>query len=142
MYRHVFDKIGKSLNLKNWEEWYEIGHKEIVQHGGGIALGFYSGSIQALMSVYPEYNWQIWKFKHIPSTLWKSQKTQRQFFESLAKKLSISKPSDWGRITLVKVREHGGGTVLNIYNGSLHRAIKILFKGNCNVLFFFYFSKL
>lgn len=61
---------------------------------------------------------------------WQSKQNQKIFFETLAKKLSIAQPSDWGRITVSKIREHGGGSVLSIYDNSLRRALKVIFKGS------------
>lgn len=60
---------------------------------------------------------------------WQSYRNQKLFFETLAQKLSIAQPSDWGQITVAKIREHGGGTLMNMYNNSLRRALKAIFKG-------------
>lgn len=58
------------------------------------------------------------------------------FLDQLALKLNIKKPSDWGKIPVKKVQEHGGNALLlTYYKGSLFHCLKSVYKGrNNNVL--------
>lgn len=47
--------------------------------------------------------------------------------ESLAKKLNISTPKDWGKVTVAIIIENGGRSILKKYNGSLKEALISIF---------------
>lgn len=51
--------------------------------------------IRALMSVYPDSDWEPWKFSKLTKTFWKESKNQNNFVNSLAKKLNIKNWEDW-----------------------------------------------
>jgi hypothetical protein len=45
---------------------------------------------------------------------WTDPKNQRDFMDSLGKKLNIRKPDDWYNIDVKSVHEHGRRNVVNI----------------------------
>ena len=57
----------------------------------------------------------------LPHSYWSELKNQKKFFDSLANEAKITRLEDWYQISRDKVRECGGGGLLDRYNGSLRR---------------------
>jgi hypothetical protein len=59
----------------------------------------YSGSPSLLLAtVYPEYNWEPWKFVKVPKNMWKDEKTAKLYLESAGKQLGIKGLNDWYKL--------------------------------------------
>lgn len=62
----IFDKIATALFIKNPEDWYKAQSFDIAENGGKSVLALYGNSvIDALLDIYPEYDWRIYKFKKV-----------------------------------------------------------------------------
>src|SRR5271170_4757712 len=97
--RLCFDIVGKQLKLKSFDDWYNITQEDINQHGGRKVLSCYNGSpVNALLSIYPDFDWIIWKFKCVPQGFWKDKMNQKKFFDWVGKKLGIKSFEDWYNI--------------------------------------------
>lgn len=46
------------------------------------------------------------------------------FFESLANKLGIHNPKDWGKVPKRTVNQYGGDKILKLHNNSLWRSLR------------------
>jgi hypothetical protein len=67
-----------------------VKRKEISQRGGATLLRMhYKGSIAlALKAVYPEVEWQEWRFKgNLPKKYWKNKDNIRKYIEWLPKQV-------------------------------------------------------
>lgn len=60
----------------------------------------------------------------------KDTKIQREFLDTLATKLGVKRPSDWGVISKSKILAHGGSSVLRFYNNSIIKTLKSVYPGN------------
>lgn len=66
----------------------------------------------------------------LPNSYWKLEENRKLFLDDIAKKLSIKKPSDWGKVTVQHFYDLGGSSLLNnYYNGSLHACLQSVYKG-------------
>lgn len=111
-------------------DWGKITIREIRKNSG--VLTRYNGSIlSALKETFPEIPWQpewfqdLKKWKH-----WDIQENRRKFFELFASRRKISELKDWGKITVMEIRESGGAGLLGRYNDSLYSALKDSFPGS------------
>jgi hypothetical protein len=77
----------------------------------------------ALTSVYPEHEWLIWKFVHIPKGFFQKQENCKKFFEWLGKKLGVKNFEDWYNISLQDVVKYGGKNLLLFHGGSLRASL-------------------
>lgn len=59
---------------------------------------------------------------------WNRKENQRHFLEHLERKLGISNPKDWTKVSLHTFNENGGGRLLKIY-GSLRNTLQNVFPG-------------
>jgi hypothetical protein len=65
--RKCFDTVGKELNVKELDDWYNIKYLDIKDKGlAGLLASKYNASLaQALPKIYPEHNWEPWKFHRV-----------------------------------------------------------------------------
>jgi len=102
-HREFFDNLGKKLHIKRWEDWYGVKHSEITDNGGHSIISHYGNSfIKALMTVYHEYPWRIWKFNRVPNGFW-DEKSTRIMIEQLSSELGIRQLDDWWGVTTTKL---------------------------------------
>jgi hypothetical protein len=133
------DELAQKLHISKLDDWYGITNAMVKEHKGSGLLNCYNGSLRtgkivcltiltslALATIYPEHSWNTSKFTQLPQGYWKDIHHQRTFFEQLANKLGITKPTDWYSITNMDIIAHGGSGLLSRYYGNSLR------KGNCS----------
>jgi hypothetical protein len=87
------------LNIQSLDGWYKVKSADVISKGGSGLLQGYGGSlIAALQAVYPDHEWQEWRFKQIPGLLWQDPKNITRFFDWLGKELRITTVEDWYQI--------------------------------------------
>jgi hypothetical protein len=87
--RKYFDWLASSLNFKTWEDWYKVKSIPTKLASSCVHNNYQGWLLYALISIYPEHPWQLWKFARLPAQLWKTPQFQRQAFDQLAKELNI-----------------------------------------------------
>jgi hypothetical protein len=84
---------------------------------GGI-LRHYRTFVEAITTIYPDYPWQIWKFRQVPKGFWDNEDTVKHYLNWLTHHLGIRRLSEWKYVTsdtLIKLRAHS----LLLKNGGL-----------------------
>jgi hypothetical protein len=77
-----------------------------------------------LVAIYPEHNFKVWKFNHVPHQFWKDTTQQRELFDRIAGELNITTLDDWKRVRVVDAVARGAGSAITGYhNGSLIKGI-------------------
>jgi hypothetical protein len=56
-HRKLLDQIGEHLQITKQEDWYQVSRKQVHALGGHFVQSHYGTLIDALQSVYPEYEW-------------------------------------------------------------------------------------
>lgn len=64
-----------------------------------------------------------------PSRFWLDKNNQRKFFDDLAKKFEISKPSQWNKISLDQIEEEGGVGLLRYYGRNMYQTLSKVYPG-------------
>ncbi len=60
--REFLDDLAQTLHLKEPEDWYRVSHTAVSRRGGLAMLkNYHSSLILALVTLYPEYHWQLWE---------------------------------------------------------------------------------
>lgn len=109
------EKVSKRLNIQTQEDWYSIQRSDIKLQGS---------LSKALALVYPQYEWQLWRFYHLRPGYWRNYGTQKKYFDWLAESYSIATQQDWYTVTQGDILATGGGHLLRFqYNGSLAKAL-------------------
>jgi hypothetical protein len=106
----------KSLSQMNLE-LYRIG-------GAGLLEAHHNHSpSHALMEIYPDTEWQLWRFGRAPHNFWENLDNQRSYLQWLEDEWKIDCPSDWYFFTKDQVSAYMGGALINQY-GSLGNLLK------------------
>lgn len=83
-----------------------------------------------LKSNFPEIHWKEEKFgKREETGYWTNESVQRQFMESIAKKLDIHHWEDWLYIKAQDIRLLGGHSLLSVYDGSILKLLTAVYPG-------------
>jgi hypothetical protein len=78
------------------DDWYNVKLHDLQKLGGFGLFHYYNNSmIKALMAVYPEHSWQVWKFDKVPHGYWDKDSHARHFLETVEKQLGIENKADW-----------------------------------------------
>lgn len=111
-HKKFFDWLGNQLEHKNMDDWYNITLEDIYKHGGyGLLSAYYNNSpSKALLAVYPEHNWMLWRFSSVPYGFWSklSVEKKKEMAEWLGKKLWIRELDDWYRVSTSELQKEFG----------------------------------
>jgi hypothetical protein len=59
-------------------------------------MNIYNNSLCRLFStIYPEHDWEEWRFGHVPAGFWKEVKNQKHFLDTYTKRNGIVKMEEW-----------------------------------------------
>jgi len=91
--RLVIDKLGKKLGIDTLDDWYKITSREMFVKNNcvGILTKYNSSPTNTVMSLYPEHNWSVFKFKVRPQNLWKREGIYEECGEYIREELNIKK---------------------------------------------------
>eukprot|EP01114_Cavostelium_apophysatum_P016562 TRINITY_DN4740_c0_g1_i1.p1 TRINITY_DN4740_c0_g1~~TRINITY_DN4740_c0_g1_i1.p1 ORF type:complete len:576 (-),score=130.33 TRINITY_DN4740_c0_g1_i1:21-1748(-) len=121
--------LASHLKIRSVRDWYSVSPQEIKEHGGQGLLDFYRGShAEALMSSFPEFSWKLDRFyQDKESGVWKNPQRQREFFDQLAEELGLKDWEDWYQVEVSEIKERGGETLLEYYNGTHAKALPVIY---------------
>ena len=127
--RSFFDCLKTKLGYTSFDDWYKLSIGDICKHGGRGLLHYYNNSpSQALIDVYPDHNWLMWKFNILPKGYWDDFENRRAYFDWLGKKLGFNNMLDWYNVTTEDIYLYNGKSLLvNCYGGSLPQALQHLY---------------
>jgi hypothetical protein len=127
--RNYFDWLALQFKFDTPEDWYGLKKTDILDRGGGRLLDdYYNGSIaRAICSIYPEFQWQPWRFTNVPSSFWRTLENQKIFMEWIEKKLEIKDPDGWIGVGTETLSQWGGSGLLYQYGHSITKILKAVF---------------
>ena len=99
--RQYFDWFGITIGISKPEDGYRIMVSDIMaNHGSGIMFQVFHDSVsKAMVTVYPEYNWRMWRFNQVTNSFWDSEQNVKVYLEWVAEKLNICEIEDWLTVT-------------------------------------------
>jgi hypothetical protein len=96
--------------------------------GSWILNEYYDNSLQtALQDVYPEHDWQPWRFKTVARKTWSFFPNQHKFLQHVAKQRSFQSLDDWYDVTATDIDSYNGSGLLAMYNNSLFELLQANF---------------
>jgi hypothetical protein len=121
--------LGNRLEYTTMEDWFKISKKNFEKNYGGGLLSKYNGSpYQLLTSLYPKYEWHLWKFISSPKNTWDKKENQLEYLTWLGEKLCYTSMEDWYNITVNDFnKNYGGGLLVDQYNGSPYQLLTSLY---------------
>jgi hypothetical protein len=76
-----------------------------------------------------EVNWEPRWFRRVPKGYWDLKENRRKFLDSLFQTLNLKSLSDWGKVKKEDINEHGGNTLLMMYETSIFKMLKDNYPG-------------
>lgn len=117
-HRKFFDSLAVKLNLKTYEDWYQMSKNDINKGGGHGLMKHYGNSFtKALRNVYPQHMWQVWRFKMVSKGFWDDKENVFEFMEYCRKELKVSMMEQWYNIGIESMYKLGGLSLLRKYGG-------------------------
>jgi hypothetical protein len=113
--KRFFDTFGAHHHIGETEvdPWYAVSMKQIASFGGASLLRrIYSNSLyQALIDVYPEKKFKIWKFLNPHQQWWNDVEHAKAFLAPIIAQKGINQPEDWYNISEKEIESLGGGRI-------------------------------
>jgi hypothetical protein len=82
--------LANTFDIRNAEDWYSIKKVDVEKCGGKSVLNIYGGSLQrALAAIYPDFQWDPFKFKHNPKGMYEDINKKRSVLNEIAEQLCI-----------------------------------------------------
>lgn len=130
--RNFLIDLGSKLGIKegDFSAWYGISGDQVAKDGGRALLEHYNNSIsELLMSVFPEYNWDISQFLKKPRNYWKSPLKKREFLVEVGKKMGIEEGDleAWYKVSSEDLAKHGAMYLLVLHKSSLSTLLRAVF---------------
>jgi hypothetical protein len=107
------------MSLQRPEDWYQVELNDMADRSAnGLVTGMYGGSlVSALVRLYPEFEWKLWRFGKTPNNFWTKHSNVVQYLQWLADELNILQVEDWYRVTLDQLVERKGAMLYRKYKG-------------------------
>jgi hypothetical protein len=99
--------LGKHLGFKQEspDPWYGLTSAVMKKNGGTSMLNLHKGKVASmLMETFPEFDWQVWKFKKLPSSLDSAHLSKA--LRHIEGKF-VREPADWYRISNKDLESEG-----------------------------------
>ena len=98
-FKNFFDRLSNQLGHKSMDDWYNITQDTIIKKGGRQLLNYYYGGSpsKALLSIYPDHDWMLWKFKQVPNGYWDNLDIKEicRIMDWLGEHLHVKTMEDW-----------------------------------------------
>jgi hypothetical protein len=129
-----------------WEDWYKVTTDMLREKKRfKMVSNAYDGSVvKALMTVFPEYPWEPWKFLQVPRGFWYDDNNIKEYLKWVTKQLRISTLDDWYLVGIEEIKALGitfhfitfsdfceGGVYLIQKNGGMLPMLKKYYPGMC-----------
>jgi hypothetical protein len=103
-------RIELQLGVTKPDDWYNVSADSIAKCGGRNLLDYYfQTSIPKVARwMYPEHEWDEWKFIRTSTKYWDSIENQRSYFDALAQTLKITDRKQWYDQAVNVLHKHGG----------------------------------
>lgn len=121
--KQYFHWLEAEFDINEPDDWYKVKLMSVYEKGGERVLSSFRHAkygdslIHALKVVYPERNWQFWKFSPIPAQFWDDKQNQQIYFDWLSNELGIKQPNDWTRVTGHEIKRLKGEGLIHRYGG-------------------------
>jgi hypothetical protein len=123
-HRKYFDWVAEDFGVEMAEDWYKISLSDILHRDGAGIINIYGNShSKALKNIYPEFDWEEWRFKNTPRHFWSKLENQRRFFDYVAVQLGIETQEEWYNYVRRNIVVHGGWQLIDLNDDSIITAL-------------------
>jgi len=115
--RAFMEYIALHLCYTSKNDWYSFDLTQLKKLNEPTSLftSHYRCVVSAVMEIYPEHDWRVWKFSRVPKKYLTCVQTHRQFLEEVKYLLGSSIPQGLYFIHPVQLRKLDKGNFLSFY---------------------------
>jgi hypothetical protein len=110
--KKYFDAFAEARNLdpSSTADWYKVQTTHVLKDGGAVILRHYKGCLsKALETLYPELDWQPWKFVGgVPKRFWRSVSNVEKYMRWLETELNVVTLDDWYKVSNDQIKKKSG----------------------------------
>eukprot|EP01125_Pyxidicula_operculata_P020777 TRINITY_DN7777_c0_g1_i1.p1 TRINITY_DN7777_c0_g1~~TRINITY_DN7777_c0_g1_i1.p1 ORF type:complete len:419 (-),score=47.22 TRINITY_DN7777_c0_g1_i1:95-1351(-) len=120
--------LESQLNISSPDDWYKVTTSDVKRNNGTSLLSLYSHSVYVLLkNVYPEVDWDPWKFKRVPKhIIWSNPDFVREYILKIKDHFNVVDKNDWYRISRLQLIKNKYGRLLMEF-GNLGKALKFVY---------------
>jgi hypothetical protein len=109
------DELANALGIVNKEDWNELRSSMIRKRKGGNSMfRFFDWSpTKLLKDMFPNHQWDEWKFVQTPQSWWTNWTNAVRFMEALRQQEGWSSLDDLYNISAATLRKHGGSSPIS-----------------------------
>jgi hypothetical protein len=114
------DEVGKRIGVvgDDLTPWYAQSVRALYRFGLSRLLHFYDNSIYLMLkSIYPNYDWIPWRFKHSPRAIVVDASLRRSLIDFLLNEHGLESPIDILRLTNDNLKRCGALSIVNRCGG-------------------------
>ena len=89
------EEVGRELGVNHLEDWYTVSRHEVCNKLRFISKQYRNNLLSALKDIYPHFNWDSSRFKHVIHGHWTDLNNQRNQLEQIGKQLGVKELDDW-----------------------------------------------
>lgn len=117
--RRYMDWLGERIGVRQPDDWYAVTVNDFKAHRGRQFLKLYRNSpLAAVKHLYPDHDWQEWRFARVPFGYWRKAKNRRRYIQWLGEQLGIKKQADWRQVRRSDFLRLCGGGLLETLHAS------------------------
>jgi hypothetical protein len=91
----------------------------LSQNHGQQLLEYHGNSpSKALVTLYPDVEWEIWRFDRVSRNFWKKAQNRRKYFEWLGQQMKYEGYEGWYDISKEVLIANGGYGIIEYYGES------------------------
>jgi len=114
--RKKLDDISNTPSFKftRLDQWYGVTNKALVSackddsEFRTFLRSNPGGLVNALLSAYPDHNWQVWRFHKVPVKWWADKAHRQAFLDDFANSKQFKSMDDWYSVHVQHVRDYKG----------------------------------
>jgi len=119
--KQLVEIVGKKYGVKNPDDWYTVPKSKFLEGGGVDILKFFGHSLtQALIKLFDEHTWVMWKFPEIPAGWLENPANLKETMDALNKLFNITRPEQWYDVSNQEITNQEGGPLLAYFNNCLY----------------------
>lgn len=94
----------------------------------GLSNYYKLSPTRMVTSIFPEFDWKIWKFQMTPMGYWEDDKNKIEYLKWFENELNITSEKDWYKISINQFKARNGNTLISTYfRGSVVKVVEFLY---------------
>jgi hypothetical protein len=126
--RALLDRLADMLEIKVIDDWYSIEREGATITKKYTKLKENIDIRNALLSNYPDTEWQPWRFSSCPRQYWQDRANSLKFLDWMAEQCQFTSYLQFQTLKVEDYEKFGAKGLLQTYNMSISMVISIIFQ--------------